>query len=80
MSAETIYAVEFRSVRFFRSKARKHADCWRCDSLIHAGEDAFRPLGNTRDRYRRICGPCVEQLVDQDAPHLLLKPVEDPTL
>jgi hypothetical protein len=68
-----IYAVHYRGIGFFESVARKPTSCWRGGGDIGPGDLAYRPLGNGVNRYRRLCGRCVIDLVARGAEHLLHK-------
>lgn len=60
-----LVAVTFRGERFFESgKARKVAECHRCDKAIGPGDPVFRPLGNTVGRYLRLHAGCAQGVAE----------------
>ena len=71
LEAGDIYAVEFGGQRYYQSKARKPTICTRCDEGIGPGDVAFRPLDNSVNRWKRLCGLCVIRQVATGAKHLL---------
>ena len=40
-------------------KTRQDSKCAECGEWIKSGSEAFRPVGNGKHRYRRLCVGCV---------------------
>ena len=50
----------YRSMLWRRVKARKRADCWVSGKPILPGSQAYAPISNGKDRYRRILASVLE--------------------
>lgn len=53
-----LLGVRWRGMPWTRCILRKDATCWACGDALVKGGDAFRPLSNSANRYRRICTNC----------------------
>jgi hypothetical protein len=46
--------IGFKDMLWVKSKARKPTICWITQKPINMGDEAWRPLGNSANRFRRI--------------------------
>lgn len=71
MTAEKIagefpVGITFRRLPWVRITLRKDARCWESGELIQCGSKAWRPLGNGKNRMRRLSDETVRAILEND--------------